>query len=194
MTGLSVADFLRSDVVRSRPEYELLNMKGIYRVEHFRNGELIGRTESKNTITTEGKRYLLSAGLLALADKSAWYVGLIDNNSAHDTPGPTLVYDTFFDGVNNTELVNYTGTAGQRKVWTKVLDVGGLPKITNTVSKAAFEFTSGAVAYGAALVSNINQSNHVVGDYLMSYAAFTGGPITVIATDVINVEIELSFT
>jgi len=155
---------------------------------------LIRHIECNNTVTTEGKRYLLNVGFLSLAAKASWYIGIVDNALTHAVPGTGLVYDTFFDGVNNTELVNYVGTAGQRKVWTKVIDVGGLPKITNTASKAAFEFTSGAVVYGAALVSNINQGNHVVGDYLMSYAAFTGGPITAIATDVINVEIELSFT
>jgi hypothetical protein len=189
---ISLADAVRADLTRRKSEIDFLKINGIYRIEHFRAGRLINKFECQNTVTTEGKRYLLSTGFSSGTAKATWYIGLVDNGSTHDTPSASLIYDTFFDVTHNTELTNYSG--GARKEWVETIDGGGLAKITNVASKAAFTFTSGGVIYGAALVSNSTQSHHTAGDYLMSYSAFTPSTITVVSTDVLNVEVELSFT
>jgi hypothetical protein len=208
MANIKVTDKVITSITRERnvnPNELCIN--GIYRLEHFRNGELIGKRECSNTVTTEGKRYLLDAALYnstgGYAEKTAWYVALINNNNGAKNggspvaPAVTQTYDAFFDTVN-TEFQAYSG--GARPAWTGVLDVGGLAKITNIVSKASFTFSGPGTLYGACLVSNSTLAgsepgHHVAGDYLLSFAYF-GAPATipVIALDVLNVEVELVFS
>jgi len=190
-------DRVKATVERCRsPFMNMFEINGIYRVEHLRAGKLLSSFEVSNTVTTEGKRYLIDAALLNSAggytEKIAWYVGLVDNAQTHDTPAVGLVYDTFFDVTHNTEFTGYSG--GARKAWTGVIDGANAPSATNTASKAAFTFTSAGVLYGAALVSLATHSDHTAGDYLMSYAAFSPATLTVQIADVVNIAIELAFT
>jgi hypothetical protein len=188
------------------PLGELVKINGVYRYQLIRKGSVILEGETNNTVTTEGKRYLLDAALYnstgGYAEKTAWYVALINNNNGAKNggspvaPAVTQVYDTFFDSVN-TEFQAYDGAA--RPGWTGVLDAT-LAKITNTVAKASFTFNGGGNLYGCCLVSNntltgSEPGHHAAGDYLLSYAYF-GAPavIPVSASDILNVEIELSFT
>jgi len=196
MSQVKVQDKMTIGMIRQRILSGDIEIKGVYRLKHYRKGELIGEHESKNLVTTEGKRYLLSTGLASGTAKTAWYVGLVNNDNGAKNggvpvaPSATQVYDTFFDTIN-TEYTNYTNA--NRVTWSGVLD-GSLAKITNIASKAAFTFnTASGTLYGACLMSNNTKSNHASGDYLMSYSAFSA-PIAVEIDDVVNVEIELSFT
>lgn len=191
MNEVKAMDTLNAEIVRGRGTSEEVGIVGVYDIEVVRDGEIIHRSTHKNTVTTEGKRYLLDAALAnsaaGFAEQTAWYVALVSTNTA---AAATYVYDTFFDSTTGpaAEFTSYYG--GVRKDWTGVLD-GSAASITNSASRASFAITGGGTLYGACLVSNSLLSDHTAGDYVFSYALFAS-PIAVVNTDTVNVTITIT--
>ena len=120
--------------------------RGVYLVEHFRRGDKIDEWEFENTITNQGLIYLLNAGLAGLSALTTWYVGVFQNNY---TPVAT---DTASSIVGNAgEFTGYSG--GARPTFPPV-QASSSPTLTNTASKAAFNFTGSATLTGAFLISS----------------------------------------
>ena len=191
---VTAIDRLNAELVRGGGTNENATITGIYDIEVVRDGEVIHRSTHKNTVTTEGKRYLLDAALdnsaAGYAEQVAWYVALVSTNTA---AAATYVYDTFLDGttVPATEFVSYSG--GARKDWAGVLDAGGAASITNSASRASFGITGSGTLYGACLVSNPTLSDHTAGDYLFSYSLFSSS-IAVVNTDTVNVTVTIALS
>ena len=184
-------DSAAASVERGRGVENAFNVVGRYTVEIVRDGAVVYNETFSNTVTTQGKRYLLDAALDDSAaghtEQTIWYVALVSTNTAG---AATYVYDTFLDGatIPATEFVSYAG--GVRPTWTGVLD-GTLAVITNAASRASFAITGSGTIYGAALVSLNTLSDHTAGDYLFSYATFAS-PITVVNADTVNVTVAIT--
>lgn len=188
---ISCADAIGVDVQRGCAASEACGIVGVYDIEVVRDGDVIHRSTHRNTVTTQGKRYLLDAAMLDSAngftEQTAWYVALVSSNTGTSI---NYIYDTFLDGttVPATEFVSYSG--GVRKTWVGVLD-GSAASITNSASRASFGITGAGTLYGACLVSRDTLSDHTAGDFIMSYATFSS-PISVVNTDTVNVTISLT--
>lgn len=57
-----------------------LGMRGKMKVQHIRNGKVIGEYEFPNGITNVGLNHLLDVGFHGSSATATWYVGLIDNS------------------------------------------------------------------------------------------------------------------
>jgi hypothetical protein len=201
---LNLGDKVVANALRKRGLSEPIDITGTYRLEHFRNGELIGTYESENLITYEGRDHILNLIFHATGtQQTVWYVALVDNDNGAKNggspaaPSTSQIYDTFFDpaggATTNTEYTDYTGgdTASDRIAYNEGASSNGV--ITNTNNKAAFTFvTNSGTLYGACLVNVEAKDDHGTG-ILMSYSAFTPSTIGVVPGDIVNVEIEFAF-
>lgn len=191
---VTMSDTIRAQVIRSRSGgHELMQINGIYRFFHHRAGKLIDFREVNNTVTAEGKQYLLDVGInnsvAGYIRKTAWYVMLVSNDGPPPLPNVAHIYDTF-SGATITEFTDY-GAATRRPY----VGVVSPSKITNAASRASFTATAATKdVYGAALVSLDAKSDHDPAGYLMSWAGLPGGVLDIQFDDILNIEIELAFT
>lgn len=190
---IKATDKVGCTVERARGVKEDLQLKGTYRWEHIRNGEVIGRYENHNVVTSEGLQHLLSSAIDNDTRYTAWYVALVSATGPPPVPSAAHVYDTFLDTstLPCTEFTSYSNAT--RPAYNGVVSAN---KITNTASKAAFTVSAGPspdTVHAAALVSVNTKSDHGTG-VLMSWSDLAGGTITVLEGDVLNIEIELAFS
>ena len=129
-------DDQREDGVRGR---------GVYVLQHIRDGEVIDEEILSNLVVDQGLNYLLSAGLAAGSQLSSWYLGLFEGNY---TPVPSDTAATIAG--NSTECSAYTG--GARKAWTP--GAVASKSVSNSASRGDFIFNATKTIYGAFLISN----------------------------------------
>lgn len=134
-----------------------LNLKGVFTLEHIRNGEVIWRDTYNNTVTTVGKNVALDAFLAG---------------SAYTVTGPFmgLISSTTYSAISNADTMSsHTG-------W---LEAGNAntPTYTSPRKTAAWSAaSSGSKALSAALSFAITGSGTVKG----SFMAFGSGAVTTI--------------
>lgn len=147
-------------------------------VENFRNGELIWRVSVPNTMTLEGRNFILQTffgqGITTL------YVGLID------LVGYTAIANTNtaaqINGANGwKENVDYTNTTRQ----TYFAGTAASQSIDNSAAKASFTMAGAGTLKGAFVVSSPTKSG--VAGRLVNAALFNGGDQAYILADVILV-------
>lgn len=157
-------------------------IKGVWQFEHLRGGQVVDAWEQSNLITTEGRNYLLSAGLAAGTQKTTWYVGLMADNH---TPAAGDTYAT----PGFTEVTDYDGN---RPTWTPGSVSAG--SVSNTASKAVFTFTAGDTLYGAGLFSYVTKADtSQAGAVLFNEILFTS-PREVLNEDVVRVTLTVTLT
>lgn len=154
---------------------ESLNLKGRFKIEHFRAGKLLASYEKSNLITTAGKNKLLDTAFQGATQITQWYMGLIDNagfsaNSASDTMGSHTGWTEFEDYDEST-----------REAWTVASASGG--SISNAASVAEFTINDSGVLKGAFITSN-NTKGGTTGTLWSSY--FFNGTVTVVSGDVLK--------
>ncbi len=157
--------------------------RGIYHAQHFRDGELIDEFEFENVITNQGLAYLLNAGLAGLSAITSWYIGVFQNNYA------PVATDTASSIVGNAgEFTGYTG--GARPTFTPA-QATSTPSITNSASKATFNFNGSATLTGAFLISSATPGSN--SGTLYSAAQF-GSSKQVANTDSITLTYQTALT
>lgn len=167
-------------------QHELM-LRGPYRVEHIRDGKVIGVRTGFNAIVNEGKNYALKAAFKNAGTDhiTSWCIGLIND-------GQTLAAaDTYASHAGWTEFTAYTvGGATVRGTWGPGDPANQL--ITNA-TPITFDITVGAstliagicvVGGGSAPTTPGDQAG---GGKLWATAEFTTGDIPVIAGDQIKV-------
>lgn len=187
-------DAVSCELIRGRGQEESAKVMGVYDVEHYRGGELIGKYSFPNMVVKEGRRYLLDAalcnsagdGVTSYAEQTAWYVMMV--SGAAVSPSDTMVYDTF-SGTDVTEFSDYSG--GVRPTWSGALQVGAA-QVTNSAG-ASFAITGSGTLRGAALVSLSTIGDSTAGDYLFSYSLF-GSSISVVNGDTVKVTITITLS
>lgn len=124
-----------------------LSIGGVFKYNHYRDGQLVDTWEEQNIVVDEGLNYTLDAAFSGASALTTWYLALFQNNYA---PIAANVAATFFGaGVANEVTTQYNEAT--RPVWS---EAGVAAKtITNSASPATFTFNAPLSVYGAALVS-----------------------------------------
>ena len=157
--------------------------RGVYHVEHIRNGEVIHTQEVDNIVVDEGLNHMLDVALSNGSQNSTWYLGIYKNNY---TPVAGNTASTFAGaGVANEISSEVDETT--RPIWT---EAGASAKsITNSASPAVFTANTTVAAYGAFLISNATMGGTT--GVLMSAAKFAAVR-NLVDTDVLNVTYTLT--
>lgn len=124
---------------------EAVMSRGVYKLQHIRDGKVIDEEILKNLVVDQGLNYLLSVSLAAGSQLSSWYLGIFEGNY---TPVPTDTAATI--AANSTECSAYAG--GARKPWTP--GAVASKSVSNSASRGDFVFNATKTIYGAFLISN----------------------------------------
>jgi hypothetical protein len=115
-----------------------------YKVEHIRDGQVIGSELVHNLMPTEGANHVLGVALHGDTQVTTWYIGIY---GANYTPQLTDTAATFPGAA--TELTTYAESA--RVVFNESAPSGGVSD--NSANKAEFTSNANATVYGGFIVS-----------------------------------------
>jgi hypothetical protein len=131
-----------------------------------------------NTISDEGRNYILDAGLRNQTVVTTWYFAPFSDNA---TPARDWTGDNFAD-TKATEQTNYT--EGTRQAWTPAAASGAIMNTSSNTTLTAD--TGGATVYGAALLSSSVKGDHSAASKL--WGAFNyGSGVVYAATKTIEI-------
>lgn len=177
----------------------VLNPRGRFKVEHLRNGKVIGVHEFPNGITNEGKNFLLDVMFHGTSALGTWYLGLIDN-AGYTALAAGDTYDNINQAGNGwDEFTNYTDDGNADSTTTRpTWDEGAASgqSITNS-SPAIFDITGSGTVKGVFLVAGASaqtKADHTAGSghKLWATALFTGGDVAVLNGDQLKVTYTVS--
>jgi hypothetical protein len=168
-----------------------IDFNNMFKIEHFRNNKQIGTYYAKNDITTEGKNFLLDVMFHGTTAAGTWYISLINN-----TPTPTLAAGDTYDSINQAgndwdEFENYTygGSGTARGEWDEGAASGG--SMTNSTPITFVIGAGGGTVYGICVVglgaNAAVQGDHAADGKLWATAPFSGGAVTLSASDELKV-------
>jgi len=166
---------------------EMLNLRGVFHVEHWRDGRKINEFDAPNLITNEGKNRILDVMFHGVTPHNPWYIGLIDGAG---TPTPA-VGDTYANinqsGNAWTEFSAYDeATRGE---WTEGAAAG--QAVTNA-SPVVFTVSATGSVYGLFLCAGTNaatKNDYTAGSghCLWNAVAFTTGTVPVVDGDQLKI-------
>jgi hypothetical protein len=202
MNKISLGQNAGCEVVRAsapaNPVESLLNPKGKFIVEHWRNGKKINEYHFPNGIVNEGKNKLLNIMFHGTAAIGTWYLGLIDNAS-YTALAATDDYADINQLANGwKEFTSYTddgngGSSSTRPAWAQGAASG--QSITNS-SPGVFSLTGAGTVKGVFLAGGIagaqNKNDHTAGGTLWATALFTSGDVVVANGDQLKVTYTVS--
>ena len=125
------------------PDQEL-QVGGVFRIEHVRDGHIIDVEETHNLVTDEGLNHILDVVLHGSTQISTWYVGVFEGNYtpvAGVTAASITADSTESTAYDETTRVAYNEAAASSKT------------TTNSANKATFTFNATKTIYGAFLAS-----------------------------------------
>jgi len=153
-----------------------------WKVECWRQGELVWTAEFDNLVPTAGLNKLLDATFKTGLASPTWYVGLINTGATF------ALADTMSSHGGWTESIIYSQTV--RPSFTPGTVAAGA--VNNSAAKASFTITSGGTLAGAFLTDS-NAKGGTSGT-LYGEGNFDGGDQVVAGTDIVNVTVTLSAT
>lgn len=183
------------EVVRAAPAHpvlDLLDPKGHFKVEHWREGKLIGTYECPNVITNEGKNRLLTTMFMDSKTRyGTWYLGLIDGAGS-----PVLAAGDTYDGINEAngwdEWDEISGT--YRLPWTN--GAAASQQMTNS-TPVTFTMTAAGDIHGLFLVGglvgtavrDLNNTEQIASpnERILWCATAFASPVPVLNTDELKV-------
>jgi len=142
------------------------------------NGVITETREWENLVTTEGKNYLLSAGLDGGTQDTTWFVGLTDGTPTA-AAGDTLV--------THAGWVEVTAYTGNRKAFVGGTASGG--SLDNSGSVASFAINADATTIGGAFLAAVDTGTSGI---LYAVGAFTGGDV--VLNNGSTIEVTATFT
>ncbi len=147
MSFLNLCQKVVHAMSRKRPANDTLNLKGQYYVEHFRDGEMIGKYKVLNDITNEGKNTLFDIMFNTGSQivNSAWCIGLISLAGY----SALAAADTLASHAGWTEFTTYS--QANRVAWGS--GAAASQSITNAVA-ATFDMTGSGTVKGIFIASN----------------------------------------
>ena len=146
--------------------------------------ELLSEDVQHNIIPNEALDNLLNVWLTGSAQVSSRYVALF---SADSTPAATWT-SANFHATNTTEFEGYSEST--RPLWNH--GTVATQSISNSANKAVFTITSPATLYGAALLSASAKDGTGDSSGLLYAATRFSASRPVVATDVVNVQYDLT--
>jgi len=165
--------------------HELARIGFVYELTCItRDGQVKWRERVGNLIPNAGRDYLLSAGLLAGAQLSNWYIGLYEN--AH-TP---VVADTMATLMADCgEITSYTNVGGNRLTLTPDALNNGV--FSNAGTPADFVFTADRTVRGGFISSS---APHLGVAGMLLSAVLLGSPKAISTGETLQVTAGLSLT
>lgn len=172
----------------AKPVLDVLDPKGHFVVEHWRQGEKIGEYEVPNTVVNEGKNSLLDIMFHAVTQITAWYLSLVNT-------GATIAAGDTYAQINGTngwdEFDDYDETT--RPEWTE--GAASSQTITNA-TPVVFTISASGTVYGLFLVGGGTdpdvKNDAAGGGTLWAGAAFASGEVAVLDNDVLKVTYTVS--
>lgn len=131
-------------------EVDKIGVKGKFKVELIRDGNVIETIEFNNTVMNEGKNKLLDVFFRNQTQIATWYIGLMDNAGYSANP----VTDTMSSHAGWAESVAYS--EGVRQTW--AVDAAASQQIANGVTAATFSINATATLRGIFVASNSTKS------------------------------------
>lgn len=152
---------------------------GIFTLEHYRAGELIGLTYAHNLVTNEGLNKILDSVLHNDAS-ATWYVAIVESNTSPSAgltyATPTYTESTAYDEATRQEYVEAAASS---------------QSTTNSANKATFTINATKTIYGASLVNVSTKGDTAGGGALLCYALFASSRACV-DDDVLNITYTVS--
>lgn len=186
----------RGDLHMRYPSDQMFT-QGLFHIEHWRDGEIYQRKSMKNGIVNQGLNDVLGVQFDAVAQKTVWYMGLI-NLSGFTALDATDIYDDIDQAGNGWDtFASYTDanngdSTTTRPAWTTEAPSG--QSISNSVTQAIFDITAGGTVKGIFVVAGQNaqtKGDHAPGttppNILWSTALFSGGDVAVVNGDQLKV-------
>ena len=194
MDNMKFAEVAGCSISRPRGSHDDLDARGRFRVEHWRDGKLLGVHEFPNAITNEGKNALLNMqfnGVAAIA-QNAWHMLLVDGAG---TP-VTAATDTYAHiGGTNGWTENTAYAEAGRPLWGQGTSTA---QTTTNCSQAIFTIASGGSGsvWGLAIVGGGTapgtKGDAAGGGVLWAAAQFQSGTQTVANGDQLKVTYAVS--
>ena len=200
MCQLNVSQKAGVELVRApqAPVEQLLQPRGRFVVEHWRNGKRINEYHFPNGIVNEGKNKLLNVMFNSATPITTWWLGLIDSISYTALAATDDYVDINQAADQWKEFTAYTdagngSSASTRPAWGAGAASG--QSITNA-SPSVFNITSAGTVKGLFLVGGIanaqNKNDHTVNGILWATALFTSGDVPVNNGDQLKVTYTVS--
>jgi hypothetical protein len=152
-----------------------MKLKGIYKITHRREGNIINEFEDHNDITNEGLDQILDIMFNAAAQLASWFIGMI-NGSGFSAVANT---DVMASHSGWTEFTSYD--EANRVEWAP--DVPATQTITNSVGRT-FTFNATGTLQGIFIASNSTKGGTT--GKLWSTALFSL-PVGVLDNDTIDI-------
>lgn len=170
-------------VERSRPLNNEFKPKGLFKIEHYRSGDLLNTYEFPNGVTTVGKNHALDVVFGGTTQVATWNIGFINAS------GFTAVAasDTMASHSGWTEFTNYTSAT--RVAWDEAAAAASGSLVSNSTSD--FTINSAGTLKGV-FINSVNTKSGTTGT-LWSTALFAAD-VTVANTDVLKISYSVSLT
>ncbi len=157
---------------------DVLNFRGHFKTEHFRNGRLLGIYEAPNTVVNVGKNYIFDVmfnGGTQIANNK-WFMGLISSSSY----SAIAAADTMSSHAGWTEWTTYSQST--RQAWGS--GAAASQSVTNA-SAVVVDITGSGTVKGLFIVGAASGADTKGGTSgtLWSAALYTGGDVSVINGD-----------
>lgn len=174
------------EVVRApKQSADKVGVRGVFHVEHWRAGKLIGKYEVPNLIVNQGKNKLLDVMFHAVTQITTWYLGLVDGAGS-----PTVAAGDTYAQINGTngwdEFTSYDEAT--RQEWTE--GAAASQSITNA-SPVVFTISATGTVYGLFLVGGgtapSTKGDNAGGGTLWNAVQFTSGSVAVVDNDQLKV-------
>ena len=146
-----------------------------YTITHLRGEEVISEEIQHNLIPTEGLNYIIGTSAAAVAQITAWYLGIYEGNYT-PVAGDTM---STFPG-SSTESTAYTEAT--RVAWTAGTVSAGA--VSNSASAATFTINATKTIYGA-FMSSVSTKSATTGTLLS--AVLFASPKAVVSGDILNI-------
>jgi len=159
---------------------------GIFTFKHYRQGKLIDIQQAKNGVTNLGAHLILDGIFNGGSIPANWYLGLIGNT------GYTFLsnIDTM---ASHSGWIEYTSYAGNRKSYTTI--AAASRRVTNSVSKGVFVFSTLGVIRGAFLTTDVTKGG--TAGTLLSTSLLGGngnaGALSLVVSDEIELEYDVYY-
>jgi len=151
-------------------------IKGHFRVEHIRNGKIIGIYDIDNAVVNEGLDNILDVMFHNDTQTATWYLGLLNDADLADL----LATDTMASHPNWTENQSYTEAT--RQEWTE--DAASGQEITNS-TYVAFSINATTTISGIFCCSDNTKGGS--SGILWATGLFTSGDVSAESGDTLNV-------
>lgn len=182
-----VGAIIMPELIKAPPQHGAM-VRGIWRIEHWRDGRCIQKQQMHNIVTNEGLDHYLDSTLSAATQITAWYaVAYTDATTFAPVAG-----STYANQGSGTELTTQVAEAN-RQQWSD----GGVSgqSVDNSASPAAYTANTSVTVTGGALVGGgtaATTKNDSAGGGTMMCGGTFGSSIALVNNDVLKLTITLT--